>query len=169
MKELGKIKMLPCEIVKILANNIRLQKLLISDSQELPTDDEFKTKNWDQLIEEDYMSICPVIDDNITNNLRNSFLIAHIEDIDAYGTENNLDVGGVIWVGTNKEHVWLKGNQLRLLEMVDEVIKSLDGQKCSVAGKITIIRASSVTYSKSSFGYRITFRITEQENRKAEL
>jgi hypothetical protein len=45
MKELGKIKMLPCEIVKILANNIRLQKLLISDSQELPADDEFKIKN----------------------------------------------------------------------------------------------------------------------------
>lgn len=169
MKELGKIKMLPCEIVKILANNIRLQKLLISDSQELPTDDEFEIKNWDQLIEEDYMSICPVIDDNITNNLRNSFLITHIEDIDTYGIEDNLEISGVIWVGTNKEHVWLKGNKLRLLEMVDEVIQSLDGQKCSVAGKITIIRASSVTYSKSSFGYRITFRITEQENRKAEL
>jgi hypothetical protein len=53
--------------------------------------------------------------------------------------------------------------------MVDEVIKSLDGQKCSVAGKITITRVSSATYSKSSFGYRIAFRITEQENRKAEL
>lgn len=169
MKELGKIKNLPCEIIKILASNIQLQKLLLVDSQELPTDEHFISKRWDQLIDEDYMSICPVIDDNITNNSRNSFLIVHLEDIDTYGTEGNLDIGGVVWVGTNKEHVWLKGNKLRLLEMIDEVIKSLDGQKCSVAGKIKVLRASSVVYSKSSFGYRISFRVAEQENRKAEL
>lgn len=169
MKELGKIKNLPCEIIKILASNLQLQKLLLVDSQELPDDSNFQPKRWDQLIEDDYMSICPTVDDNITNNSRNSFLIVHLEDINTYGTEGNLDIGGIVWVGTNKEHVWLKGNKLRLLEMVDEVIKSLDGQKCSVAGKIKVLRASSVVYSKSSFGYRISFRVAEQENRKAEL
>lgn len=41
MKELGKIKNLPCEIIKILASNIQLQKLLLVDSQELPADEHF--------------------------------------------------------------------------------------------------------------------------------
>ena len=53
--------------------------------------------------------------------------------------------------------------------MIDEIIKSLDGQKFSVAGKINLYRASSVVYSKQSFGYRIAFKISELENRKAEL
>ena len=44
MKELGKIKNLPCEIIKILASNIQLQKLLLVDSQELPTDERFVSK-----------------------------------------------------------------------------------------------------------------------------
>jgi hypothetical protein len=42
------------------------------------------------------MSICPAIDDNITNNSRNSFLIVHLEDIDTYGAEGNLVIGGVV-------------------------------------------------------------------------
>ena len=53
--------------------------------------------------------------------------------------------------------------------MVDEIVKSLDGQKFSVAGKASVTRASSIAYSKTVFGYRIAFKITDQENRKAEL
>lgn len=169
MKELGKIKSLPTEIIMQLAQNLRLQKLLLVDAQELPEDKNFEAQRWDMLIEEDYMSIAPIIDDNITNNSRNTFLIVHLNDIDTYGQEGNIQIGGEIFVGTNKEHTWLKGNKLRLLEIVDEVIKSLDGQKFSVAGKLSIYRASSTIYSKQSFGYRIAFRINELENRKAEL
>jgi hypothetical protein len=44
MKELGKIKNLPCEIIKILASNLQLQKLLLVDSQELPSDSDFQPK-----------------------------------------------------------------------------------------------------------------------------
>lgn len=169
MKELGKIKSLPVEIIMKLASNTRLQKLLLVDTQDLPADEDFVTQKWHTLIEQDYMSIAPIVDDNITNNSRNTFLIVHLEDIDTYGQEGNIQVGGTIFIGTNKEHTWLTGNKLRLLEMIDEIIKSLDGQKFSVAGKINLYRVSSVVYSKQSFGYRIAFRISELENRKAEL
>jgi hypothetical protein len=50
------------------------------------------------------MSIAPIVDDNITNNSRNTFLIVHLEDIDTYGQEGNIQVGGTIFIGTNKEH-----------------------------------------------------------------
>jgi hypothetical protein len=50
------------------------------------------------------MSIVPIIDDNITNNSRNTFLIVHIEGIDAYGRENNIEISGNIFIGTNLDH-----------------------------------------------------------------
>jgi hypothetical protein len=53
--------------------------------------------------------------------------------------------------------------------MIDEIIKTIDGTKFSVAGALKILSASSIVYSKKSFGYRIHFRVAEQENRKAEL
>ena len=169
MKQLGKIKLLPSEIIKALSLNTELQKLLVVDVQEMPSDDQFESMSWAELIEQNYMSIVPIIDDNITNNSRNTFLIIHLDDINTYGRENNIEVGGSIYIGTNLDHCWLKGNKLRLLEMIDEVIKTLDNRKLSVAGTLGIIRASSITYSKKSFGYRISFRVSEQENRKAEL
>ena len=107
--------------------------------------------------------------DNITNNSRNTFLITHIDDIRTYGRENNIEVYGNIFIGTNKDHYWLQGNRLRLLEMIDEIIKTLDDKKFSVAGTLHITSATHVVYSKQSLGYRISFNISEQENRKAEL
>ena len=169
MKQLGKIKLLPCEIIRALASNMELQKLLIVDAQDMPTDEQFKSMNWAELIEQNYMSIVPVVDDNITNNSRNTFLIVHLDEINAYGRENNIEVNGNVYIGTNLDHCWLKGNKLRLLEMIDEIVKTLDNKKFSVAGTLGITRASAITYSKKSFGYRINFRISEQENRKAEL
>ena len=169
MKTLGKIKNLPQEIVQTLSLNENLQRLLLVDTQDPLGDSTFKMLSWDKLIETNYMSIVPVIDNNIINTSRNSFLIVHLEDIDMYGWEDNTSVNGVVWIGTDAEHCWIKGNKLRLLEMIDEIVKSLDGQKFSVAGKASVTRASSIAYSKTVFGYRIAFKITDQENRKAEL
>jgi len=42
MKQLGKIKLLPSEIIKALALNVELQKLLLVDTQEIPADDQFQ-------------------------------------------------------------------------------------------------------------------------------
>ena len=169
MKQLGKIKNLPQEIIQQLSFNTNLQKLLLIDTQDPFGASDFSPLSWDKLIETDYMSIAPIVDDNITNIGRNSFLIVHLDDINMYDWEDNISVSGAIFIGTNLEHCWLKGNKLRLLEMIDEITKTLDGQKFSVAGKAQINRASSIVYSNKSFGYRISFTITDQENRKAEL
>jgi hypothetical protein len=45
MKQLGKIKSLPCEIIKALALNTELQKLLVVDLQDIPSDDDFEEKS----------------------------------------------------------------------------------------------------------------------------
>jgi hypothetical protein len=44
MKELGKIKSLPVEIIMKLASNTHLQKLLLVDTQDLPADESFVTQ-----------------------------------------------------------------------------------------------------------------------------
>lgn len=169
MKSLGKIKQLPCEIIQLLSTNETLQRLLLIDTDDVFNTQNFKMCDWTKLLETDYMSIRPIVDDGITNNSRNTFLIVHLDDIDSYNWEDNIEISGSIFVGTNYEHVWLKGNKLRLLEIIDEIMKTLDGCKFSVAGKMLIYRASSVVYSNKSFGYRVSFKIKEQENRKAEL
>lgn len=169
MKTLGKIKNLPCDIIQVLATNTRLQKLLLIDTNNIDDVSDFEPLKWSTLIETEYMSIAPIIDGNITNNSRNTFLITHIDDINTYGWRDNIEIGGSIFVGTNLEHVWLSGNKLRLLELVDEVMKSLDGYKFAVAGKLSIYQATSVVYANKSFGYRIFFKISEQENKGVEL
>ena len=169
MKTLGKIKELPCEIIQRLAKNNELQKLLLVDTNDISTVEDFNPLHWTELIKTDYMSIAPIVDDNITNNSRNSFLIIHIDDINTYGWKDNIEIGGSIFVGTNLAHIWLRGNKLRLLEMVDEVMKTLDGQKFTVAGKLSIYQATSVVFANKSFGYRIFFKISEQENKGVEL
>lgn len=168
MKTLGKITTLPCEIIQLLATNERLQKLLLIDTNDINVAD-FEKWHWAKLIESDYMSIAPIVDGNITNNSRNTFLIVHLDDIDSYGWEDNIEISGSVFIGTNLEHVWLQGNKLRLLEMIDEIMKTLDNYKFSVAGKMTVYRASSVVYANKSFGYRVFFKIKEQENKGVEL
>jgi len=63
----------------------------------------------------------------------------------------------------------LNKNQNRLLEIVDEVIMTLDSQKISSAGTINISYATMTVYSEMTFGYRITFTISDQMTKKAEL
>ena len=63
----------------------------------------------------------------------------------------------------------LDGNKLRLLELADSIESCLEGQKLSSAGKITLSSINYVVFSDFRSGYRINFRLNDQQARKAEL
>lgn len=173
MKQLGKIKDLPLEIAVKLSQNARLQQLLVDDTnQYIPediSDDETNLLDIDQLFKDEYISFSPVVDNNITNTTRNTFLIINLDEIDFVSGEDNMNVSGAIFIGTDKQHAVLHNNKLRLIEMIDEVLKSLHDEKLSVAGQIKLDYATFVSYSNYIFGYKIIFQIVEQDTKKAMI
>lgn len=173
MKQLGKIKDLPFEIAIKLSQNARLQQLLVDDSNQYIADDVNDTNteliDINDLLRDEYISFSPVVDNNITNSTRNTFLIVNLDEIDFVSSEDNMAVSGAIFIGTDKQHAVLKNNRLRLVEMMDEILKSLDGAKLSVAGQINLQYSTFVSYSNYVFGYKIVFRIAEQETRRAMI
>ena len=173
MKQLGKIKELPFEIAIKLSQNARLQQLLVDDSNQYIVDDVNDTNteliDVNELLRDEYISFSPVVDNNITNSTRNTFLIINLDEIDFVSSEDNMAVSGTIFIGTDKQHAVLNNNRLRLVEMTDEILKSLHGEKLSVAGQIDLQYSTFISYSNYVFGYKIVFRIAEQETRKAMI
>ena len=167
MKNLDTIKKIPMDIAVTLASNSKLQQLLVDDSNKLS--DNFKPYSINQLLEIGFISFTPVIDNNIQDNTRNSFLIINLDEINFADRDDNLSVNGAIFIGTDRQHALLDGNTLRLLEIIDEVLKTLNHKKLSASGEIQLNYATFVSYSEQVFGYKIMFNINEQTTRKAEI
>lgn len=167
MSALETIKKIPMEIVVLLASNLKLQQLLVSSSND--PDSWMNTYDINTLLSQEYISFTPVVDQNISTNNKNTFVIVNLDEIDFSRQDNNLLATGVIFIGTDKQHAVLKNNKLRLLEMIDEIFQTLDRKKLSTSGEINMQYATFVSYSEYVFGYKITFNIAEQESRKVEI
>lgn len=177
MKTLDNIKLIPQEILLEIANSdnensMRLQKLLIVDDNNLDLTvlNDFVSLTNNELLQSEYISLTPVLDDNITNIHRNNFLLINIDEIDFSNWEDNTDVTGCFFIGTDREHAIINHKDSRLLEMIDCLVKIFDNRKLSTAGSISMQYASFVSYSTYKFGYKIVFKIKDQSNiRKAEI
>lgn len=177
MKQLTNIKKIPREMLELLVNSdidlsVKIQKLLLVDDNniDLNTLDDFQLLSANELLAQEYVSLTPVLDENITNSTRNTFLIINLDEIDFSNWEDNTSVTGAIFIGTNREHAVINNQDLRLLEMVDLLLQLFDGYKLSAAGSITMDYASFITYSQYCFGYKIMFKVQDQSNvRKAEI
>lgn len=167
MKTLDTIKKIPMDIAVALAQNKKLQQLLIDDSNEFA--DDFTPYSINQLLQDEYISFTPVIDNNIQNANKNSFLVINLDEINFSNRDENIAVAGTIFIGTDKQHALLKNNSLRLVEMIDEILRSLDNKKISTSGTIEMRYATFVSYSEYVFGYKIMFAVLEQETRRAEI
>ena len=167
MSALETIKKIPMEIVVLLASNLKLQQLLVSSNN----DPSSWTNTYDinTLLNQEYISITPVVDQNISTNNKNAFAIVNLDEIDFSRQDNNILASGTIFIGTDKQHAVLKNNKLRLLEMIDEIFQTLDRKKLSTSGEIDLQYATFISYSEYVFGYKITFTVTEQESRKVEI
>lgn len=177
MKNLKNIKIIPREMLEEIVNpdneiSKKLQQLLVIDDNNINFTelDNFTTLTANELLEQEYISFTPVLDENITNSTRNTFLIINLDEINFSNWEDNLSVTGAIFIGTNREHAVINNKNLRLLEMIDLLLDLFNNKKLSAAGTISMNYASFVTYSEYTFGYKIVFKIQDQSNtRKAEI
>lgn len=169
MKDIKNIKKSFFEIAQLLAANEQIQRLLVLDSSD-PLHDTFTPKTINELLEEKYITLIPpFLEEGIENNARNTFLVIRIEDIVFTDRDINTNVHCAIMIGTHDNYVMLKNNESRLLELVDRILRTLDGQKLSSAGVISISTCSLVDYTPYVTGYRISFDFADQTGRKAEL
>ena len=160
---LRNIKKIPLEIASLIGSNKKICSLIYNDdSNALENNSEV---TFSDLIKEGYINLFFPTENGIKNIAKNTFLSIGIEDIYV----ESLSVTGVIYVVSNENTITLDGNKNRLLELVDEIESSINGQKISVTGEIRVLSISSVVFSDFRSGYRISFKCFDQQNRKAEL
>jgi hypothetical protein len=89
MKNLRNIKIIPREMLEEIVNpdndiSKKIQKLLIVDNNnlDLSTLDDFTSLSANELLEQGYVGFTPMLDENITNTKRNTFLIINLDEID---------------------------------------------------------------------------------------
>ena len=165
MGRLKNIKKGPFEIATLLASNEKVKSLLYHDSKDALS----KTLDIgvEQLIEQEYINFSSVTSSGIKDMKVNTFISIILEDFTF--SSDHTNVSGAVYVSTDAAHQSLGEQKLRLLELVDEVENILNDVKLSSAGKINIMHASYTVFSEFRAGYRISFQLTDQENRKAEL
>lgn len=167
--KLKKLKDIPYQIAQLLASNEDVVRLIYSDEPSI-----LLTKNQiavgvNDLINDNYIGFYPATESGIKDIERNTFIIINCEDFNLQAADKNVTVSGAIYITTDKAHSLLSQGKLRLLELADAIDSTLDGQKLAAAGKIILTSINYVVFSDFRSGYRINFRIQDQQTRKAEL
>lgn len=163
--KLKNIKKVPFEIATILAANQKIIRLIYNDNPSVLTDQQDILLTTQQLISLNYIGFYPATETGIKDIDKNTFIIINMEDISL----DNISANGSIYITTDKAHCLLENNTLRMLELADEIESTLENQKLSSAGQIHLTSINYVVFSDFRSGYRINFRLNDQQNRKAEL
>ena len=167
--KLKALKTAPIEIATTLATNDDIVRLLYDDEPSVLINKKSISLSIQDLIEQNYIGFYPATETGINSIERNTFIIINLEDISFNSTDANTNIAGSIYITTDKNHCLLSNNKLRLLELVDLIEESLENCKLSAAGKVRVISANYMVFSDFRSGYRISFRISDQLSRKAEL
>lgn len=166
MSNLRNIKKAPFEIGRLLAANKTLCGYMLDDS-DTPAPTEITFEN---LLNEKYVTIYPPVDEGHMDNYdRNTYLVILLDSINPNGMDENTLVNGTIYVVTDIEHILLTGNRNRLLEMVDEVYRTLNNVKLTSAGQIVVGNIYHTMITPFKAGYRINFSFSDQQYVKAEI
>lgn len=167
--KLRRLKDVPFEVAQLLANNQNIVRLLYDDSPSVLITKNNLDIDVNTLIEENYIGFYPASETGIEDVNKNTFIIINLEDFNLQNTDNNTSVSGAVYITTDKAHCLLSNGKLRLLELADEVDNALDGQKISAAGQIRVTSINYIVFSDFRCGYRVNFRLNDQQIRKAEL
>lgn len=173
MKELKLLEKTLFEMIYILASDLEIQKLLYVDDNNYNSDKftNFALLPTQQMIDDEYISIAPHLENGIENSTRNTFLVIQLEDISLESYDGGMRASGAIHIVTDKQHELMKPNRSRLLMIADRIISILEHKKLSAAGELEFNTLSRIVYSEYTFGYRLSFNFTDQQldNRKAEI
>lgn len=168
MKSLKNINKAVFEIVTLLLQNDNIKKLLFWDSADALSL-EVPDISIQRYIDDKYIWLYPAVETGIQNFERNTFLIVNLEEINLRSMDANTSASGAIYVTTDAKHSLLDNNQLRLLVLADEVRQSLDNHKLSAAGELQINSIRQQMISEFRSAYRISFSLSDQSTRKAEI
>lgn len=173
---LDQIKNSGFEMAQLLAKNKDIQKLLYIDSDDIDMLDNKKyvdilptQPNW--FLENSYIKVETPVELAAGETIdRNTVIFIRLDDFTFHMSDNNVASWGFIDIITNENHVLLTNNRSRLLELVNLVVKTLDGKKLSAAGEVEISSASFSVYSPNLFGWRMRFSLKDTSTyRQAEI
>lgn len=155
-------------ILKQLSLNEKIQRLLVLDGADTLTTD-FSCLSFQELLQDQYLSVSPSLENGIQNMQRNSFLIITYEDFVFDDAEGNIVAKGSIYIGTHNQHILLNNNKHRLLQLLSAIYETLDGFKTNIAGVVNINQALRINFSEYVSGFDIQFELREQLNKKVVL
>lgn len=155
-------------ILKQLSLNEKIQRLLVLDGADTLTTD-FSYLSFQELLQDQYLSVSPSLENGIQNMQRNSFLIITYEDFIFDDTEGNIVAKGSIYIGTHNQHILLNNNKHRLLQLLSAIYETLNGFKTNIAGVVNINQALRINFSEYVSGFDIQFELREQLNKKVVL
>ena len=168
MKNFINIKKAPLEIATILANDTKIKQLLYIDDND-PLNADVSEVTLNMMLEEHYISMVPPTENRIEEYGRNSFLSILVDTISPNAADNNVRANLIIYVSTNADHLMIKNNGNRLLELADRVYTLLENKKLTASGEININTFSHVMLSEFHSSYRISLSITDQSTRKEDI
>ena len=166
--KLKTLKKTPFQIAQLIASNPTVVNLIYNDSPSVLTDENVVVE-FNSLVTDGYINFYPATDAGIRDIQRNTFIVINLEDFNLNSTDSNTTATGAIYITTDKAHSLLDNNKLRLLELADEIETTLADQKLASAGQIKMMNMTYVVFSEFRSGYRISFRLADQQSRKAEL
>ena len=167
MVKLINIKKAPIEIATILAQDDIIKKLLIIDDPEAlerPVPD----KTLNDLLQEHYISMEPPVENRIEEYSRNTFISILVDTI-MPAAEDNTRANFVIYASTNMDHILLKDNKNRLLELCDRIVQLLQNKKISTAGQINFNSMSHLMLSEFHTAYRLSLSSTDQQKKVGDI
>lgn len=166
MKDLRNIKTIPFEIGQLLAKNPTLCGLMLDDSNDPKTIE----SSFSSLLNNHYINMYPPIESgDIQDYNKSSYIIILIDTINTNNGNQNISVTGHIYVTTDLNHILLTNNKNRLLEMSDQVFKTLNGEKLTSSGELRINYISYTVINNFRSAYRISFEISDQQIERTEI
>lgn len=169
MKPLVNIKKAPLEVAQILSGNTTLVKLLtISTPDALKNPDEY-LPDLNTLIREQYINFYAPTEYGIKNFDRAAQISVFVDQLNIHSIDGNIGANLIIYFGTKTDNILLEENKNRLLEAMDCIIQSVNGEKISSSGQLECISCSYTFFDDFHAGYRIAFRFSDQQNRKVDF
>ena len=168
MKTLRNIKKSVMEVAQLLAQNDNIVKLLYNDNASALIDAKPEV-DLNTLITGHYICVCAPVESGIKDQWKNTFLTVLLDNIYFGRQDDNSTVSMKIYVSTDEQHLLLVDNKNRLLELIDEVVNTLDNYKLSTAGKIEVASCMHTMLSEFRFAYMIVINFNDQNARKVEI
>lgn len=168
MKSLKNIKKCVNEIAQTLVQNDNIVKLLFNDQPSALTDEK-PDVDLNTLIQDHYICICAPVETGIQNEWKNTFLTILLDNCYFGRQDDNTSVSLKVYVSTDEQHLLINDNKNRLLELLDEVITTLDGHKISTAGKLEVASFAHTMLSEFRFAYAIIINFNDQNPKKVEI